>query len=148
MFSSMKLVTRRILTAGLSAMWNATCVKKAWIRTCMLTVPMTSIECLEMRRRYTSRAACRWTVQCWGKRNFRGTIGKAPASNKHSIGYNVRLCITIDADKKWADFLIIVIIFSSIFWLSEFLGFACFCLGLNFASNGNNTSSSGHLALI
>lgn len=76
-FSSKKPVPRKMLTASFPTIYQSDSVRKSPTCTFRLTFPMKSIQSLEAERRWTSRAACRWTFQCSGKKAFAVKIGWA-----------------------------------------------------------------------
>lgn len=126
--SSMKWDPRRMMTANLSAMWDAAPEKKSLMRTCNLVIPMTSIEFSDVEQRYTFSASCRRADQYSGKKSFANKLRWASVSNMLSMWYSAWLCVANNVDTNLAGLPIITILSTGFFWLIDFwnLGFVIF----------------------
>lgn len=118
--------------------------KESQMLTCKLPFSMTSIESLEAELRGSFRVACRWAVQCSGKKPFVIKFYCAPLYNKHTIRYSVWMVIPTDADTKLADMPIIAVLSSSSSWLFDFCGFYFFFSSTNLASQKKKFTSPTH----
>lgn len=117
-FSSIKLVSRKILTPSFSTMWIFASIRESRMRTCKSGFPMTLVESLETELRCTFPAACHRTVQCSGRNAFSSRFCRAPVSNKHWNRCKRLLYIPTNADTKYAAFPIICPIY---FLFSDYL---------------------------